>query len=134
MEPAQFKEFMEALLQANRHWELLIRIDENTKNLRDAMNKHVSEDSAEFAVTKQSLTKVHERIDNIKKDFAVDMKSIEIQISAVDDQLKKFKNRVIGAMILATFIVTSVQFGINIYNGTREIGRRASNESPLRNS
>lgn len=97
----QFNKFMNGIQQNQAHWELLIRIDENTKNMKLEAAKHYADDSGEFALTKSSLSKVHGRID------------------VIDNDIQSVKNRLIGAFTLATLIISFVQVGLSFYNSSR---------------
>ena len=49
--------------QLNKDRELLIRIDENTRSLRETFHKHAEEDAARFHAQGQKIDAVHERLD-----------------------------------------------------------------------
>lgn len=63
----QFNRFMDALIGSQEQRDLLIRIDENTKNFRKEFEGHLLSDAANFSKLEQSTTKLHERIDEREK-------------------------------------------------------------------
>lgn len=83
----QFKKLTEILDMR----ELIIRIDENTKNSQASFLDHAAKDVAEFALVKRSAEKLHERMDVFKEDVRDDMA-----------KATGFQNRLIGAFGLAT--------------------------------
>lgn len=119
----QFNEFMQSNTSRERDRELLIRIDENTKRMREDFLEHLKADSAEFALSRQSLSKVHERIDTTNREVA------------------SLKNRAIGIGIAVTAFVTIVQFSLSVYNGAKQARlfsnaqiRSSDVKDPIRNA
>lgn len=88
----QFKKFMEVLDMR----EMLIRIDENTKNFHLLFNDHKAVDASEFAIQRQSIAKAHERVD------------------VVSDQVKQFKWMLAGGCILISTVVFVANFYFSI--------------------
>lgn len=89
---SQFEKFLQALDTR----ELLIRIDENTKNFHENFKKHEIDNSEDFGIQKQAINKSHERID------------------IFEGQMSKFKGMVIGVTSLATILLAALQVWIAI--------------------
>lgn len=81
--------------------DMLIRIDENTKNFRTEFGEHRTSDATEFSSLKQSNIKVHERLDKLKED----MKGDFLKQSEETRNSSGFQNKVMGAICLITFII-----------------------------
>ena len=82
MDDNQFKELLEVLSMRD----MLIRIDENTKNARKDFEEHKMEDARNFAILEKSVEKVHGRLD----------------INSA------FQNKALGAIALATIVIPIV--------------------------
>lgn len=89
------------LLKTLESRDLIIRIDENTKNMRVNFDEHKKEDAANNALMTQSLGKMHNRIDSVGTEIA------------------SIKNRVIGGFFVATLLASAITWGINVYNQGR---------------
>ena len=89
----QFKQFMNAIDIK----ELVIRIDENTKNFHKNFEDHVKQDHENYAIHKASLEKMHVRIDGL------------------DSENKKAKNLFVGGLTVITVLVGMIQFAISFY-------------------
>lgn len=126
----QFKQFMDGIQQTQKFWELLIRIDENTKNYHKAHDAHIQDDAAQFGIFRQSLEKVHLRVDEVKKEVS----STNIKMGVISDEIKKFKYSILGMGLLITAIVFVVNFYINVYNANRVRTEITNYESPVRNA
>jgi len=59
----QFNRFIEVITGNQQQRDLLIRIDENTKNFRREFESHLTQDASNFGKLEQSATALHERID-----------------------------------------------------------------------
>lgn len=81
--------------------DMLIRIDENTKNMGKNFDEHKKDDASASALVGQSLAKVHVRIDGV----GIEMASI--------------KNRIIGGFFVATLLASAITWGLNVYNQGR---------------
>lgn len=81
--------------------DLIIRIDENTKNMRANFDDHKKEDAAAQALVTQSLSKIHTRIDG------------------VSDDMKAIRNRIIGGFFVATILASGITWVMNLYNQSR---------------
>lgn len=121
MTDGQFKQFLDGVTQNQKHWEMLIRIDENTKNMNSSIQKHFIDDVSEFSIHKASLSKVHERIDVFKESFQKEIQTVDDKISTVDESVKSIKNKVVGAAVIMTVLLSSLQIGLSIYNSTKDI-------------
>ena len=90
----QFKEFIKILDTR----EMLIRIDENTKNNQKMFQEHLIQDAGDFALINSSVGKVHDRL----------------------DKHSTFQNQVMGAIAVATFIIPIIiSFILRGTNGIR---------------
>ena len=96
LDQEQFKRLMESVSLGKEQWELLIRIDENTKNMKREFSEHLQSDAAEIALVKGSLSKVHVRIDN------------------VSTEVRDFRNKVVGAIALATVLISGLQLFLSV--------------------
>lgn len=90
----QFEEFLKAMDTR----EMLVRIDENTKNFHQHLNKrlddHIAQDYTDHGTVGKSVTKAHERIDEAREEL--------------DEKLSKslaFQNKLLGAILLLVFLV-----------------------------
>lgn len=81
--------------------DMLIRIDENTKNMSKNFDDHKKDDAAASALVGQSLAKVHVRIDSVGTEMA------------------SIKNRIIGGFFVATLLASAITWGLNVYNQGR---------------
>ena len=97
---------MKTLTMNGGQWELLIRIDENTKSMKSEFTKHLSDDTSEQALTRQSLSKVHDRVDLVVKD-----------IGLVERGQEKMRSLVIGGLAVATIIISAVQVFVSYFKG-----------------
>lgn len=86
----QFTKFIESTNETKKWLELLIRIDENTKNHSKQLSDHAIDDIGKFALAKQSSDKLHERLDKYKEDV---------------DKSFGFQNKVMGGIAVLVFIV-----------------------------
>ncbi|MBX4189792.1 hypothetical protein KW791_00620 [Candidatus Parcubacteria bacterium] len=90
----QFKEFIKAMDTR----EMLIRIDENTKNFHQSIGRrlddHINEDLKELGVHTRDIEKSHIRIDVLEKEQT------------------KLRGIVIGVGTLATIILSMLQLWI----------------------
>lgn len=87
-----------SLMKSLEMRDLIIRIDENTKNMRVNFDDHKKEDAASQALVTGSLAKVHIRIDGVGTEMA------------------SIKNRIIGGFFVATLLASGITWGLNVYN------------------
>lgn len=97
----QFIKLFEGMMDNKKFWELLIRIDENTKNHAKELASHAADDIAKFALSKASMDALHTRLDKTKSDLAEDQKAVREKL----DKSLGFQNKMLGAILLAAFVV-----------------------------
>lgn len=95
----QFKEFMQAMGSRD----LLIRIDENTKNHRQLFDAHTQQDTVEFSKLEQSTNAVHERLD------------------AEIEQRKRVRWIALGAVLVLNIVFFMIVNGSRINNAYRAV-------------
>ena len=86
MSDEQFKRLLETIALRD----MIIRIDENTKNSHDNFQKHEADDAAFQLLVTKTVDKVHTRLDTAK---------IEI------DNYYRVQNRLMGGIAALVFIV-----------------------------
>lgn len=97
MSDEQFKEFLKVFELRD----LIVRIDENTKNFTKSFEDHKREDHENAATNSKSLEKVHTRVDS------------------VNDSMKKIRWMVAGAALVISGVVYFTNFYFNIINNVR---------------
>lgn len=90
-----------ALMKSLELRDMIVRIDENTKNMRANFDDHKKEDAAATALMTSSVTKLHTRIDGVGEEMA------------------SIKNRIIGGFFVATIVASAITWGLNVYNQGR---------------
>lgn len=90
--------------QFNKLWELVIRIDENTKNQSKIIDNHMKEDISNMAISNKSVEAVHGRLDRIKNDLDLKDKAIRTEW----DRAIGFQNKLMGAIAVLVFVVPIV--------------------------
>ena len=87
--------------QFTKLWELVIRIDENTKNNAKYMDEHTRDDIAQFALSNKSVDAVHTRLDKIKAELETEKVSVRKEW----DKAIGFQNKMMGAIAVMVFVI-----------------------------
>lgn len=90
--------------QFQRLLEMVIRIDENTKNNAKFMDDHTRDDIAQFALSNKAVEAVHSRLDKIKTELEVEKKAVKVEW----DRAIGFQNKLMGAIAVLVFIIPFV--------------------------
>lgn len=90
--------------QFQKLWELVIRIDENTKNQSKEIATHLADDTYRFNLIKQTTDAIDMRIDKLKMDVLDDRASVK----NIFDKAVAFQNKLMGAIAVCTFTVPIV--------------------------
>ena len=97
----QFVKLIDSIGENKKQWELLIRIDENTKNHSKELNAHAADDIAKFALSKQSTDALHMRLDKVKNDLELQRDLVKKDF----DRAIAWQNKMMGAIAVLVFAV-----------------------------
>lgn len=106
----QFMKLFEGVMDNKRSWELLIRIDENTKNHTKELATHTADDVGKFALAKASMDALHARMDKTKVELSIDQEAIKTKL----DKSLEFQNKMLGAILVSAFAVPII---IQVFKG-----------------